>query len=404
MTGDICGERCACAEAAQVERAVFTSIRSPTGQGYRIIAASSGITADEKRAITRCAPSHGSLCDPSPGATGLASFVLDNGRRCILLSQNAGIEDTARGGCRIHTHVLIMDAKTYRRFNCNPLDVEAAIRSEIGDDSDVKESARLEPLSLCACKGDRKSVGGGVVTAPAGSGMAPVKDDYERVEAILSALLRELAAEAASDDCAGPDASDEPTADGALLVVGAPSSRDLLRWLLAATPVAMRERLSVSCDLKFSPSRRLKLVLTDATPTEIARIARTHQVSPIKWKSPPAAMNCPFEPWLGLVRRGWESGRIGDVTRIALELRDDCSPDLLKQTVQLIWDTERARAADQPLLGELIQQHLTGRPPPGLPERLLNEFRQVSAARQAALEEAEQNQPIEGEKAVSEHP
>ena len=85
MTAGLRSGRSAGDGVVQVERAVFTSMRSPMGEGYRIVAASNGICADERREILRCAPSHGSLCDSSPGATGLASFGLDNGRRCIFL-------------------------------------------------------------------------------------------------------------------------------------------------------------------------------------------------------------------------------------------------------------------------------------------------------------------------------
>src|SRR5690606_38204025 len=95
------GECCACPTAA-LDRAVFTSIRSPMGSGYQVVAASAGVSADEKREITQRAPSHGNLCDNTPDAEALAAFVLRSQRHCVFLSRHAGAEPSGRGGYRIH--------------------------------------------------------------------------------------------------------------------------------------------------------------------------------------------------------------------------------------------------------------------------------------------------------------
>ena len=51
------------------DQAIFTSIRGPMGEGYRIVAASRGLRPEEKQAITRLSPSHEALCwPPGPGA------------------------------------------------------------------------------------------------------------------------------------------------------------------------------------------------------------------------------------------------------------------------------------------------------------------------------------------------
>ena len=54
--------------ALNCDQAIFTSIRTPMGEGYRIIAASRGVRPEEKQLITRRSPSHGALCEVTGGA------------------------------------------------------------------------------------------------------------------------------------------------------------------------------------------------------------------------------------------------------------------------------------------------------------------------------------------------
>ena len=56
------GEPTQSATELACDQAIFTSIRTPMGEGYRIIAASRGLRPHEKQAITRSSPSHDSLC------------------------------------------------------------------------------------------------------------------------------------------------------------------------------------------------------------------------------------------------------------------------------------------------------------------------------------------------------
>ena len=55
------------------DQAIFTSIRTPMGEGYRVIAASRGVRPNEKQSITRNSPSHDSLC-VAPSDTDRADF------------------------------------------------------------------------------------------------------------------------------------------------------------------------------------------------------------------------------------------------------------------------------------------------------------------------------------------
>jgi hypothetical protein len=359
------------ARVMHAEQAVFTSIRSPMGEGYRIVAASRGISPDEKREIVPGAPSHGSLCDSSPRATGLASFALSSGRQCVFLSRNGGTEHTGRGGCRVLTWVLVLEPEVFRRFRCDPFRVEAAVLRETGGELPETSPARMEPILLRA-ENDRWAAHADRV------GIPPPKDDLEQVTQVLSAML----------------------AQRRTLVVGAPSPRAILRLVLGATPAARRQRLSVSYGLKFSPARRYEFVLADASPSEIERIVRDREIDVIRWESRSPPVRSPFRTWLRFVRQRWEAGRIGEVDRLSAELTEDCSPMLLERIARLCEDLERVPTADQSLLRELARRHLNARPTAGVQRRLLSEFHVAAEARRAALEQAEQKAQAEAAKAT----
>jgi hypothetical protein len=403
MTDGRCGGPRAPSQVVSAERAVFTSLRTPTGEGYRIVAASGRIGADEKRQITRCAPSHGSMCDSSPGATALASFVLDGGQRCLFLSKNGEVEHTARGGHRVCTHVLLIDPAGYRQFNCDPFSVAAVALPEVGGEPEPSAARRLEPLALRVPLDAYGRYAGPARESGAPPVAAPARDDSERLIALLAAILSEHAAVESSGATRSPAGAATPAPRGtgpSLIVLKAPTPRDALGWVLAATPAAVREHLSLSYGLRFTPARRFNLVLTDAKPNELERMARDRDVSVIRWEATAAPADGPFEPWLHFVRRGWKSGRGDDVARVAAELSEGCTPQVLEQTVRLVEDTDRARTADAPRLRELVRHHLTDGPPAGVPERLLAEFRRVSDARQAALAKPEHESSPEGASTV----
>ncbi|RME37117.1 MAG: hypothetical protein D6788_10140, partial [Planctomycetota bacterium] len=92
----------------ECDQAVFTSLRTPMGEGYRVVAASAGVRPEERRVITRVSPSHDSLCDDGRESKervrALACYPLPTGRLCIALSLPAGNEHTGRGGLRVYTH------------------------------------------------------------------------------------------------------------------------------------------------------------------------------------------------------------------------------------------------------------------------------------------------------------
>ena len=124
------------AETIHCDQAIFTSVRGPMGEGYRIIAASRGLRSEEKQAITRMSPSHEALCwQPTGGADealqyAVAYYPLPTGRLCVAYSCYAGAEHTARGGHRVYTHNVIFDELDFPWCGFNPFHVLRAMAAE----------------------------------------------------------------------------------------------------------------------------------------------------------------------------------------------------------------------------------------------------------------------------------
>ncbi len=112
------------------DQAIFTSVRTAMGEGYRIIAASPGLRTDEKQAVTRNSPSHEGLCasqqtdayDGWPIAAA-SIYKLTSGRLCVALSCSAGAEHTGRGGQRIYTHSVVFAAEEFAHCGFNAFHV-----------------------------------------------------------------------------------------------------------------------------------------------------------------------------------------------------------------------------------------------------------------------------------------
>jgi hypothetical protein len=355
----------ALAGAVEVEHAIFTSIRSPVGQGYRLVAVSNGIAADEKREIVQRAPSHGSLCDPLPAATGLASCRLSSGRRGIFLSRNAGIEQTARGGCRVHTHVLVLEPGTFRCFKCDPLAVEAVARSAGDAGSGPVPPAHLEPLRLLRETTETVDLEPGFTTTA----------DADRAACILSAVL----------------------AERRTLVIGVPTPRQVLGLVLGATPMAVRERLSLSYGLKFSPSRRFQLIFAEADRNEAELIVHDYEIDLFRWDSSPPRASSPFAAWLRFARRCWLSGRADEINGLAGQLARGWSAGALERITVLYTAIERLRTADLGLVDRLVREHAQTTSDTEAHARLLDRFRAVATARRADLEDAARESSAAGE-------
>ena len=215
------------ATAVTCDQAIFTSVRTPMGEGYRIIAASRGVTAAEKQAITKTSPSHDSLIDTGPDATGLASYLLPTGRLCIAKFWCAGAEQSGRGGKRVYTHNIVMTSDDLSRF---AFSVFAVIRS--AEDCGVFTGA-LEPEKVLP----RLSLPGDPVVSTTFADPAELSRCASHV---VEKLLdnRKIVLQVSGDPLAAA------------------------RCLVAALPGPMRCEISFAAGLRFALSRSLRLNVT----------------------------------------------------------------------------------------------------------------------------------------------
>ena len=155
-----------CAAEIVCDQAIFTSARTPMGEGYRIIAASGKVRVEEKQAITRCSPSHGALCDESPDATGMAFYALPTGRLCVAHSCYAGAEHTGRGGQRVYTINLILTKEDFEAVAYNPFRVLRLLRAAGAVKPQLKPPGQLPPIrfgrgcALCRSSGVESALSG----------------------------------------------------------------------------------------------------------------------------------------------------------------------------------------------------------------------------------------------------
>lgn len=230
------------------DQAVFTSIRSPMGQGYRLIAASTGVSAEEKIEITQRSPSHGSLCDSSPEAVGLLSYPLADGRYCVACCIHAGVEHTARGGLRVYTHNLILDAADFTALDADPVRIYAALLVYLRREGPMlKVPSALPPLGLS-------------IPVPAGPAEPAESESANPVPPAAGIAGPEEPSDKRQTETLTQIAADLQT-DRSVVVVGVADLRLFLGTLWPLLPPGVRQRLSVSAGLRYAPPRRVRLAI-----------------------------------------------------------------------------------------------------------------------------------------------
>ena len=311
----------------EVDHAVFTSIRSRTGGGYRIVAASSGIRPNEKTEMTRRCPSHGALCRADEEASGLMGFPLPTDRFCIAYSFYAGTEHTARGGQRVYTHVVLLDAPTYRRFGCNPVQVCAALRAVLGNAPDPKPPAVLEPMPLPLPR-----TVDGLATRP------PRMNADGSADQLTNVLAHVVS------DCR-------------TVVAGVESALSVLELMVTAMPAFMRAGLSFSIGVKFAPSRQTHFALIDPDGGETQRMLRGQNVRYVEMGAIPAGQASEYHGWFGLVRRWWSERRYEDLCRLTNRLSREIPAGTLGWIATICNDIDRIFGAELPVLDDLAAKY-----------------------------------------------
>lgn len=351
-------------ETLLVDHAVFTSVRSPMGEGYRIIAASGGLRPDERMETTRRAPSHGSLCETNVDAAGVIGFPLPTGRYCVGYVRLAGKEHTSRGGMRVHTHFVFLTPPQFAAFACDPWLVAGMIAAIDGDEPLLKAESSMPQLSL----------GEGCVQLPDASPMMPAVE-VGWLESIVRSALRGSAfvanSAALSDGC------------------------EQLAWRVI--PCVMRAKRSISIGIAYSPARNLDVSFVSDGIDEARRAVLgttalwIDPATPLPETQRSANSACaattagPFEDWMALTQKSLNTGRVGELIRLCDAVDRDATPEGLATTARLYEHLDVISFAAEDELARLTTRYSGFAPTCKAQKILVDRFRKAAAHRSAQL-------------------
>ena len=348
----------------EADQAVFTSIRGPMGEGYRLVAMSPGITAEERAELTRRSPSHESLCAQEPSACGLSSYPLAGGRQCIGCSRYGGREHTGRGQ-RVHTHLVLLNDEAFRCFGYDPLAVQAALLQTLGSSPDLKPPTCMEPVLLLA------PGGGGAVTPPPAALFEQASRLAERIGAAALAAAGHL-----------------PWPGCQTIAAGLAEPGAALATAMHMLPVCLRRGLSASIGLKHSRPRQIWLTCLPDAAAPIIRATMGQDIDVLDLAAPASAQVQSLSGWLGLCRERWQAGRWGELARLAAEIIEPLAPANLQSIVTITSDADGIETAAQSELEGLVQRYAGHRPGHAAEEQLARQLISAAVRRSAILHRA----------------
>lgn len=352
VTADTESSSAAGPRTIQAEQAIFTSIRTPMGEGYRLIAASRGITTEERAEITRRCPSHGAICDASPSASALLSYPLGTARHCVGWTRYAGMEHTARGGQRVHTHLVVLEPDGFRAMQQDPFRVRAAMQEALGDQPRIKPSGGLECLELSA--------------QHAGSGRST---SFERTG--LQQACR-VAAGLLDHDM--------------VLVVGSNTPMTVLQTMFLVLPRAFRAELAVSANLQYASSRQIRLTVVRQNTAELQRMVAGKDVHVLDLAAADSPEELPFAAWFEFVLESGQRGRLAETLLLADELDGPLDGPTLARVAAVCHDADRVERASQATLEELVSRYADLQPAHPVEGRLVRHLLSGAVRRAAELQ------------------
>jgi hypothetical protein len=347
-----------------VDQAIFTSMPSSVGEGYRIIAASSGLVASERAELTRSAPSHGSLIEDDGMDGAFLVCCLASGRLAIGWVRNAGMEHTRRGGERIHTHFAILRPDQYGRFACNPVRVVDILSAAVGKVPELSEKKLLPQLLLDA--------------------------DPAIVAFPVSSPERESALATPDASCALAASLLEKTS---ALMVARSHAREILEWALMILPLAHRACLPLSFGLRFTPSRGRGATVLPAADPQTLRAVRGQPIRLLGVQGSPTPPPSEFSHWLDFVVERWGLGQFTALHRLTGRINFDAGPAALERIADIVRDRDRIDTVDAEVLQRVIEFYVEAPFSPELERDLVDELLEAGRCRLAALGAASVSAP-----------
>lgn len=229
----------------RIDQAIFTSVE---GSGYRLVAQSPGIDADESRELSHWGPSHDSLLEAGSTATSVNFHRLSSGRYCIAKTSPAGSEYSGRGGWCVYTQSLVIAAEDFVRFAINPFALIRAATAQGRMQVLRKINPQLEPLRI--------------------SGKTPTIDHALLAELLATDGLHRLLA-----------AVDAVSTHASTMLIVDRNRQQLMAGLINCLPVECRTELSFTTGLKPSPRRPFRVTLVPEETPEVKRFAREQQAA-----------------------------------------------------------------------------------------------------------------------------
>ncbi|HEX5446142.1 MAG TPA: hypothetical protein VFW87_20105 [Pirellulales bacterium] len=261
-----------------IEQAIFTSAEMSRREGYQLVAHSPGIDEGDLRELSAWGPSHDSLLAAGDDAVSVNFFGLPSGCFCVSKTTPGGQEYSARGGPKVYTQCLVVDAEGLARFANNPFALLNAAFAQGSVRVHEKIPEALEAFRLAG-----------------------------RAAAVDQAALAQLRSEPGVTWLAA--LLEAAIASPAIAIVGGNHALRLVAGLFNALPVECRPHFSFSTGLKYSPRRPFRVLCLSDDPVEIRRLSRLGERTLLDLNGKPPQCFTTANGWGGLAANSIAAGR-----------------------------------------------------------------------------------------------
>ena len=112
-----------------LEQAVYTSAKTRIGEGYHVVAKSTGVSSDMTKALNQLCPSHGALQSTHAQFESLNFHALTGDNLAVSRTVHGGKEFSSRGGLQVVTLTVILKRHQLAGFDNNPFRLARVARS-----------------------------------------------------------------------------------------------------------------------------------------------------------------------------------------------------------------------------------------------------------------------------------